>query len=922
MIPAYPTLFRTLFGSIVATILLSACGGGGGSSNPSPPPPPPPPPPNQPPTANAGADQVVVEGNMVTLSAAGSSDSDGSIAGYAWTQTSGDSVTLQGADTVTASFDPPLTDSQLVMTFEVNVTDDDGATATASTTVTIEPSQPPAANAGPDDETVERENLVLSGSATDIDGNIASYAWLQLTGPAVTINSPDTATPDFDAPVVTDITTLEFELTVTDNTGDTGTDTVSVNVNPNEPPELAVHFPCDTCRFYSPPFSVSGSITAGADNTFVENLDSITSLTVSTGGASFVDATIQQDGKWFASDVPLNIVNSDIFVVVNATDDFGETSSAVMILAHQPTFASVLFEAAQNAPGFGYLFETNNSIERMFNVEFPSGTFSRIRERQPEFDPESVLGMSVNAATTHAYLVEPAGTIDVVDLATGVRTVLSDASTGTGPAFDSPTLMALDENSSRLIVFNENTEALLQVSTVNGDRTAISQTGGAGSGPDFGAVVSLTVDQSNDIAYLYQASDTFLSVDLATGARAVLPNSGANIVNQAFIDFDPTRSRIIVAERVTGNVYFVDVSTGARTLLSDDSAWPALSIGVPRGIEYDVQADLYVINDFSNAGIGDNDTDRLIAVNPGNGNRTDYFSDSRGSGPDFQDPNSIAIDVVTGTGYVANQANDSILSADLLTGDRQVVSDAFTGNGPAFDSVRDIVLDTANDRALVVDAGNAALIAVSLSTGNRSTVSGGVIGGGTAFSMPVALTADYANNRMFIVDQGLDQILAVDLLTGLRTTVSDNSDSGPALQTTQGIALDAANNRLLVTELAGGATADTRLLAIDIDSGERTTVSGFATGSGPFLNDPADLVLLEGGEFAVIEAGSQFYLVELASGNRQVLAAKNVGGGESLRLSSGVAYNPETDTLYTVSRAFEALFAIDVLTGSRVMISK
>lgn len=92
---------------------------------------------NQPPVANAGANQAVNEGASVTLTGSGA-DSDGTIVSYAWVQTTGPAVTLTGANTATASFTAPQVTADTVLTFRLTVTDNDGATGTATTDVTVQ----------------------------------------------------------------------------------------------------------------------------------------------------------------------------------------------------------------------------------------------------------------------------------------------------------------------------------------------------------------------------------------------------------------------------------------------------------------------------------------------------------------------------------------------------------------------------------------------------------------------------------------------------------------------------------------------------------------------------------------------------------------------------------------------------------------
>jgi hypothetical protein len=90
---------------------------------------------------------------------------------------------------------------------------------------------PPVANAGDDQSVTIDTTVTLDGSgSTDPDNDIVSYHWQQTDGPPVTLADPTVVQPQFIANVPLD-STLSFELTVTDATGLTSTDTCVVLVN-------------------------------------------------------------------------------------------------------------------------------------------------------------------------------------------------------------------------------------------------------------------------------------------------------------------------------------------------------------------------------------------------------------------------------------------------------------------------------------------------------------------------------------------------------------------------------------------------------------------------------------------------------------------------------------------------------------------
>jgi len=124
------------------------------------------------------------------------------------------------------------------------------------------PNQLPVANAGTDKTiTLPTDSVIVTGSGTDADGTIAAYAWTKISGTGGTIASPSSATTTFKG---LSAGTYQFVLTVTDNVGGTGKDTVQVTVNPaNIPP----------------------TVTAGPDKTVTLPVDSVVLLGNATGNS-------------------------------------------------------------------------------------------------------------------------------------------------------------------------------------------------------------------------------------------------------------------------------------------------------------------------------------------------------------------------------------------------------------------------------------------------------------------------------------------------------------------------------------------------------------------------------------------------------------------------------------------------------------
>jgi large repetitive protein len=163
----------------------------------------------------------------------------------------------------------------------------------------------PVANAGLD-------MVVLPGTFHNLDGfysndpgdGVASYAWQQTSGPAVTLSNPTAMNPVFQAP--SSPTTLTFQLTVTDKGGLKSSDTCTVEVlAPGGTAPTDTTPPMATLTAPTGGVTVSGSITLSAtatDNVGVTKVEFYAGSTLLGTGTNSSGTTWQF--SWNTSTVP------------------------------------------------------------------------------------------------------------------------------------------------------------------------------------------------------------------------------------------------------------------------------------------------------------------------------------------------------------------------------------------------------------------------------------------------------------------------------------------------------------------------------------------------------------------------------------------------------------------------------------------
>jgi hypothetical protein len=201
------------------------------------------------PVADAGPDQDVKSGSLVTLDGLNSTDSVSGIASYKWTQTYGPQVSLSSPSAAKCTFTAPNTASGTVLLFNLVVTNKAGVTGSAYCFVNVSTTDiAPLANAGGNQTVYPYTIVSLNGSgSSDPYGTIASYLWVQTQGPTVQIVSANSPNASFTAPNSGSLgVSLVFSLLVTDNLGLTTRDQCTVNVVIADKPPVAKAGPDQT----------------------------------------------------------------------------------------------------------------------------------------------------------------------------------------------------------------------------------------------------------------------------------------------------------------------------------------------------------------------------------------------------------------------------------------------------------------------------------------------------------------------------------------------------------------------------------------------------------------------------------------------------------------------------------------------------
>lgn len=292
---------------------------------------------NVPPTITMGTNKSITLTTNSSSVSVTATDSDGTIASYAWVKSSGPAGGVVVSPT-SATTNITGMNTAGTYVFQVTVTDNGGATSVGYQTITVnsaaQPNAPPNVYAGSNKTiTLPLDSVFMDGgqggvNASDPEGGPLTFKWRRESGTG-TIQSQNSLN--------TWITDLEegdnkFWLTVTDNKGDTATDYVHVYVNPQPAPP-------------NPPVAIAGpatqTVTLPLDSAFISGAESYV-LGDSIQTYAWTKLAGPSGGSIRASSTPSTVVyglTEGTYVyrlIVTAYNTKKDTADVTVIVAPEP----------------------------------------------------------------------------------------------------------------------------------------------------------------------------------------------------------------------------------------------------------------------------------------------------------------------------------------------------------------------------------------------------------------------------------------------------------------------------------------------------------------------------------------------------------------------------------------------------------
>ncbi len=798
-----------------------------------------------PPIANAGNNQTVTSNNLVTLNAESSTD-DLVITEYKWEQVSGVTISLNNANESIASFTAPYTAGTL--SFLLTVSDNDKQTSNDTISVKVnEPASIATAHAGIDAFYNINQLAILNGSLSSSTAKITSYQWSQLSGATVEINNSNSEKASFTPPDNEEV--LQFQLTIIDENGISSIDSVSIEIK--SPANLKVAFPTNNSFFSGNNIDVVGSYN-------IDNIDH-SALTVEAKiGGEWVSSTINSMGTWRIPNV--EIVSTE-----------GKAELQVRVRENSISISNI-----------NYNLKTSPELETLTDFVY-------------------------QGSGDVAYIVEYSRILKV-NLTSGIRSIISSESVGSGPTIGYFSAAVMDIENNRLLVAKGNPSSLVAVDLTSGDRTTI-----------------------------------------ADGGRELFRG----------IDYDNENHRMFVSDCINNNVIVIDTNSLIKTIVSPNAVDEGDELNCPSGLAYDSENDsLYILESWNN---------RIISIDINTGDQTTISANNMGTGLELRSLDSLIIDKENDQLIVASESNPELIAVNRTTGNRSIFTNdsnnefghnGITGLG-ADDSGNWFALYSLSSkiRKYSIESNSSEIVTSNTSGPELNPLN---IGYSEKYQQLIVLTNTgieavdpFSATKVFWSDNEINKALTKDSLPDgaahskardICYNKQSNSllyirNQNPLMDSVISFDLDARTSQIISDQNTGTGVDFTQISALycknmdeeayilsrypnelyklNLGNGLREKIMDFPNISGE------DIEFTDNAEVAYISSTGfprSLQRIDLLNKTTSILSSNDTGLGIRLSNPNQLAFDEKHQRMFMID--YNAIILVDVLTGDRVIFSK
>ena len=516
--------------------------------------------------------------------------------------------------------------------------------------------------------------------------------------------------------------------------------------------------------------------------------------------------------------------------------------------------------------------------------------------------------MALHPDGSRAYIGDwDSDSVFSVDFETGHRETVSDNSDiGEDHTLISPESLLWIEREDRALVLDSGRRSIVDINIDTAARSILSSTLPPNNANALILPTDMVMSPTGEALVLDRGIPAVVATNTNTGERRIWGRIAGNTPWLIGMEFNPSDGSLLIYSRLDGIARLN--SGGISESLTRDNAWQVI---------YDNDADNVLARTPGPSGpLG-----RLLRLNLATGARTLIPVAPTQSDEILLDhPVDVALNTATQTAYVVDELTQAIFRVSLVTGERTLFASndiAQATSDIEFERLAGIAVDATNNRLLVSDQGHQALIAVDLTSANRTLISD------VDMIHPGPIAVDSGGDFAYVVE-AFNRVIRIELATGERLLIASNSiattTSDIDFSSLKDIALDERNQRVMVTEQVANA-----VIAVDLETGTRTEYLSRNTPvyGGSSTISPYYLVLdATSNRLIVIDNFlNNLYWADLDTGVRRRVSRPTNLLMETFGLR-GADYNATNETLILVEGYRDAVIAVDMQTGERVVLSQ